>query len=258
VSYDTFHSAFTCIQSDLPEQNAFCLLAGRENYETSATAENAVTTCEGDKPAKIAEPAKIAKLAEISDLAIETTNEPADFADIGIEITKQADFGAVVKQAQEMQAAVLTAMQHELLSWHYHLGHLPFNQLLNLAQEGRIPKHLANCQVLKCPACLFGKMTRKPWRTKGNDKRSICKDSENYPEGNTSVNQMESMTPGLIPQSTGKLLQAKYNGMMIFVDHHTRFTYIHLMTSLNSEQMMVVKEMYEQIAQTYGVSVHGY
>ena len=230
VSYDTFHSAFTCIQSDLPERNAFCLLAGRENYETSATAENAVTTCEGDKPAEIAEP------AEISDLAIETANEPADFADIGIEITKQADFGAVVKQARETQAAVLTATQRELLSWHYRLGHLPFNQLLDLAKEGRIPKQLANCQVPKCPACLFGKMTRKPWRTKGKDKRSIRKDSENYPGGNTSVDQMESTTPGLIPQSTGKLLRAKYNGVTIFVDHHTGFTYLHLMTSLNSEQ----------------------
>ena len=30
------------------------------------------------------------------------------------------------------------------------------------------------------------------------------------------------------------------------------------MTSLNSEQTMVAKEMYEQIAQTYGVSVRGY
>jgi len=42
------------------------------------------------------------------------------------------------------------------------------------------------------------------------------------------------------------------------VDHHTGFTYLHLMTSLNSEQMMAAKEMYGQIAQTYGVSVCGY
>jgi len=98
---------------------------------------------------------------------------------------KQADFGVVVKQSQEMQAVVLTTMQCKLLSWHYRLGHLPFNQLLSLAQEGRIPKPLANCPVPKCPACLFGKMMRKPWRTKGKDKRRIRKDCENYPGGNT-------------------------------------------------------------------------
>ena len=49
VSYDAFHSAFTCMQGGLPERNALCLLAGQEHYETSATAEKMVTTCEGDK-----------------------------------------------------------------------------------------------------------------------------------------------------------------------------------------------------------------
>jgi len=50
VSYDAFHSAFTCMQGDLPERNTLCLLAGQENYETSSgTTENVVTTCEGDK-----------------------------------------------------------------------------------------------------------------------------------------------------------------------------------------------------------------
>jgi len=116
VSYDAFHSAFTCMQGDLPERNALCLLAGREHYETFATAEKMVTACEGDKLAKM--------------------------ANLNIKIMKQVDFGMVVKQAWEMQAAVLTAVQHKLLSWHYQHCHLPFNQLLSLAQEGRVPKHL--------------------------------------------------------------------------------------------------------------------
>jgi len=85
VSYDIFHSAFTCIQGDLPEWNTFCLLTGQENYETSATAENAVTACEGDKLAKITKPVKISELAKIVNLNIQITNEPAEIADIGIE-----------------------------------------------------------------------------------------------------------------------------------------------------------------------------
>jgi len=59
-------------------------------------------------------------------------------------------------------------------------------------------------------------------------------------------------------QSTGKLLQAKNNGTMIFIDHFSSFTYLHLMTSLSSEQTMAAKATYEQIAQTYGISIHGY
>jgi len=137
--------------------------------------------------------------------------------------------------------------------WQDHKGHLLFKQLLELAKDGRIPKHLANCQVPKCPACLFGKITKKPWRTKGKDHRRIRKEDENTPGANTSVNQMESTM-----QSTGKLLQAKNNGTMIFIDHFSSFTYLHLMTSLSSEQTMAAKATYEPIAQTYGLSIHGY
>ena len=54
--------------------------------------------------------------------------------------------------------------------------------------------------------------------------------------------------PDLIPQSMGKLLQAKYNGMMIFINHFSGFMYLHLMTSLSSEQTMAAKATYEQIA----------
>ena len=71
------------------------------------------------------------------------------------------------------------------------------------------------------------------------------------------MDQMEIMMPGLLPQSTSKLLRVKYNGATIFVDHHSQFTYLHLMTSHN-EHTMAAKESYEQLAQSYGVSVQGY
>ena len=91
---------------------------------------------------------------------------------------------------------------------------------------------------------------RKPWKTKGKDQRKIRKENEDYPGGNASVDQMESTTLRLIP--------AKYNGTTIFVDRFLGFTYFHLMTSLSSEQTMAAKEMYEQIALTYGVRICGY
>ena len=69
---------------------------------------------------------------------------------------------------------------------------------------------------------------------------------------------MESSTPGLIPQSTGKLMRAKYIGATIFVDHFSRFTYVHLMTTLSAEETMAAKEAYEQLVNTYGVQIRGY
>ena len=101
-------------------------------------------------------------------------------------------------------------------------------------------------------------MTKKPWRTKGKEERTIRSESEDRPGANTSVDQLESTTPGLILQSTGKLLRARYTAATIFVDHFSNFTYVHLMTSLDGEQTMAAKEAYEQFTQTFGVSVRGY
>ena len=77
------------------------------------------------------------------------------------------------------------------------------------------------------------------------------KDREDYPGANTSVDQMETPTLGLIPQSTRKLLRAKYNGVMVFVDSHSGFAYMHLMMSLDGKEIMAAKEAYELLAQTY-------
>ena len=50
--------------------------------------------------------------------------------------------------------------QTELMRWHYHLGHLPFSKLKQLALNGEIPKKLAKVKPPKCAGCLFGAMTK--------------------------------------------------------------------------------------------------
>ena len=76
LNYGDFHAAFTCTQCDSPEQNAICLLVRQEPqddkpnlFEPSATSENEVSTCEGEKATNTAK-----------------TTDP------DVEITKQADF----------------------------------------------------------------------------------------------------------------------------------------------------------------------
>jgi hypothetical protein len=56
--------------------------------------------------------------------------------------------------------------QTELMRWHYRLGHLPFVNLKQLALNGEIPKKLAKVKPPKCAGCLFGAMTKIPWRGK--------------------------------------------------------------------------------------------
>ena len=56
--------------------------------------------------------------------------------------------------------------QAELMRWHYHLGHLTFTKLKQLALNGEIPKKLATVTPPKCAGCLFGAITKIPWRGK--------------------------------------------------------------------------------------------
>ena len=53
--------------------------------------------------------------------------------------------------------------QAELMQWHFCLGHLPFNQLKELAKIGETPKKLAKMMPLQGAGCLFGAMTKLPW-----------------------------------------------------------------------------------------------
>jgi GAG-pre-integrase domain len=51
-----------------------------------------------------------------------------------------------------------------LLEWHMRFGHMPFPRLQLLAKEGILPKRLATCQIPICASCMYGKLSRKPWR----------------------------------------------------------------------------------------------
>ncbi len=54
--------------------------------------------------------------------------------------------------------------QAELMCWHYRLGHLSFAKLKQLALNGEIPRRLAKVKPPACAGCLFGAMTKVPWR----------------------------------------------------------------------------------------------
>ena len=66
----------------------------------------------------------------------------------------------------------LSPLQHDFLSVHYKLNHLPFTIMLRLSNMIILP-----CRFLKlindlpsCVSCLFGKAHRRPWRHKPSTK----------------------------------------------------------------------------------------
>ena len=75
--------------------------------------------------------------------------------------------------------------QDELLRWHFRLGHLPFDRIKQLANKGQLLKRLLTYHTPFCAACQYGKMTKRPWRVKGDNKETAK--SVTYPGQVVSV-----------------------------------------------------------------------
>ena len=146
----------------------------------------------------------------------------------------------------------------ELLRWHYRLGHMSFAKLKHLAKLGQIPRYLANVAAPKCAACLFGAMTKVPWRSRpkaGNESNIYI---ATKPGEVVLVDQMTSTLPGFVAQITGKLTKRRYVGATVFVDHFSRLKFVYLMESMTSENTVRAKEAFERFARDHGVSVQHY
>ena len=115
----------------------------------------------------------------------------------------------------------------------------------------------SKCQVPLCTSCLFGKATRKPWRTKTphNEQQShtITK-----PRECISVNQLESFTPGLIAQLRGMPTKLWYKVAMVFVDHFSRLGYVHLQRSTSAAETIEAKESFERFSASHHVTIRHY
>jgi hypothetical protein len=85
----------------------------------------------------------------------------------------------------------------ERMRWHLRLGHLPFANIRLMAAHKEIPPRLANCGIPKCQSCLYGKATKRPWRTK--DQSGTIKEVK-HPGQCLLVDQLESPVAGFIGQ----------------------------------------------------------
>jgi hypothetical protein len=135
--------------------------------------------------------------------------------------------------------------QAKLMRWHYCLGHLSFSKLKQLALNGKIPQCLAKVKPPACVGCLFGAMTKVPWRGQETSSEVFVATKAGQC---VKVDQLVSTQVGFIAQLKGTLTKKHYTAATIFVDHNSWLKYIHLMTKLTSEETMDAKRAFEHFA----------
>ena len=166
------------------------------------------------------------------------------------------DMGPITHVIRDDKEPTSLDPHDELLRWHYRLVHLSFDRIKQLASAGQLPKRLLSCKKPFCAACQYGKMTKRPWRVKGEDKKATK--TVTKPGQIVSVDQLESNTPGLIAQLKGKLTQQRYKYATVFVDQYSGYTFVYLQRRLTSEETVMAKHAFECSADQRGVKVLHY
>jgi hypothetical protein len=147
--------------------------------------------------------------------------------------------------------------QAQLLAWHYRLGHIPFGKIRQFAARGDLPADLATCPTPRCAACMFGKMTRRAWRTRA-PVNAMTIPPVTVPGSVVSMDQLVSAVPGLIGQMKGFLTHKRYTVATIFVDHFSGLSFVHLQKGATAEETIEGKRAFENYARTHGVHVKHY
>ena len=147
--------------------------------------------------------------------------------------------------------------EQDMLRMHYRLGHLSFNKMKVMSFLGILPKSYLQCKTPKCAACIYGKATRKAWRTKGKQGVRRIKVAKE-PGECVSVDQMESPTAGFVAQMKGKLTKGRYKYATIYIDHYSRQGFVYLQRSLSSAETLESKRAFERYSKQHGVRIRHY
>ena len=167
--------------------------------------------------------------------------------------TTLVDLGPITHVILDDQEPTSLDPHDELLQWHYRLGHLSFECIQQLAQLGQLPKRLLASKKPFCSACQYGKMMKRPWRVKGDDKNSTK--TATRPGQIVSVDQLESNSLGFITQLKGKLTQQRYKYVTVFVDQFYGYTFVYLQRRIMSKEMVMAKHAFECAAEQHGVKL---
>lgn len=126
-----------------------------------------------------------------------------------------------------------------------------------MARQGVIPKRLASCPIPACVSCLYGRATKKKWRSRiPNNKNTHHRPTK--PGQCVSVDMLQSPSPGFIAQMTGKLTTQRYNYACVYVDQFSGFGYTHFQRTANADETLKGKLAFELIAKQHGVGIDAY
>ena len=125
------------------------------------------------------------------------SNTPVSF---DLDATDRTNLPVIIEDEED--TAVHQNPAAEFLCWHHKLNHMLAAKMQSMAKRGLLPKKLAKCQILTCTSCLFGKATRRPWRTKPRLVNMV----ENFkqPQSRDSASASISWSPalqGTLPKS---------------------------------------------------------
>ena len=121
--------------------------------------------------------------------------------------------------------SLLKSDQAALMRLHEQLGRCLFTQLKQMAEQGIIPRKLAQVPPPKCLSCLYGKAHQKPLRTHKIDPKIR---PTTIPGAVVGIDQLESPVPGFVPIAKGQPTVCRYHGASVFVDHTSDFMYVHM------------------------------
>ena len=145
----------------------------------------------------------------------------------------------------------------ELLQHHYRFGHTSFKKLQIMAKQGIIPKRLAKCRTPVCAACMFGKATKRPWRSKTRSNADEAFQPTKLGEV-VYTDQLKSSTPGFIAQNTGWLTRKRYEYATVYIEGLSGFGFIWLQKTASAKETLEGKEAFERYLEHQGIRVQHY
>jgi len=161
------------------------------------------------------------------------------------DLIKRVDF-----ECEEKKDTEAASPKAELMMWHCQLGHLSFGRIRNMAKRGDLLARLANCRVPKCSACMCCKATRLAWRTKAPVNQMTVPLADR-PGAVVAVDQLTSLTPGLIGQMRGFLTRKRHKVTTAFVDHHSGCSCVHFQQTTSALETLEAKRCFERFAKSH-------
>ena len=121
-------------------------------------------------------------------------------ADFNLEGPTDMETPTVIQDEGERQKDNVAA---EFLKIHQRMGHISPRRIQQITKVETLPRRLATCDIPVCTSCMYGKATKRPWRSK-NSKNQAEANKPSRPGECISVDQLISQSPGLIAQMRGR------------------------------------------------------